>query len=455
MLSKNTTFVHISQTMKSTFSELKIGSLLRHSGISKKSGISCFDIFQILFLLVFEHQNWFQAGTGKKSSELPGKDTIYRFLKNPTFNWRKFLSLLSFNVIRQFSTLTSAERTSVFILDDSVYDRKRSKKVELLSYIHNHTTNRFVKGFEMLTLGWSDGFSFVPVDFALVGSKTEEKQLCKMNESLDKRTSGYKRRVESSLKKPDISANMIENALKNGINAEYVLMDTWFTHAPLIENLDEKGLFVIGMVKQLKQSYVFNNQTYKLPELFKVVRSNLKKNDILGSIQVQLNTENQTKVRIVFVRNRNKKSEWLAVLTTDMAISEEEIIRIYGIRWEIETFFKCTKSYLKLGKEFQCRSFDALVSHTTLVFTRYILLEWMRRKEQDPKTIGQLFFLMCEDVKDVDVITALRNVFSIFITVSKDMVSLEMLEMKSQLTYWFESLPSYIKDSLIFSGCES
>jgi hypothetical protein len=57
-------------------------------------------------------------------------------------------------------------------------------------------------------------------------------------------------------------------------------------------------------------------------------------------------------VKIVFVRHRTNKNEWLAILLTDCSLSEEEIIHIYGIRWEIETFFKYTKFLLKLQKEF-------------------------------------------------------------------------------------------------------
>jgi hypothetical protein len=39
-----------------------------------------------------------------------------------------------------------------------------------------------------------------------------------------------------------------------------------------------------------------------------------------------------------------------------------EIIRIYALRWDIEVFFKCAKSLLRLQKEFQGRSFDLLIS---------------------------------------------------------------------------------------------
>ena len=243
--------------------------------------------------------------------------------------------------------------------------------------------------------------------------------------------------------------------MDKGIVADYVLMDTWFTHAPLIESIAEKGLFVIGMVKQMKQRYHYNDKLLKLEDLFKLIRPTLQKKDVLGSIQVRLQTDNQIPVKIVFVRNRNKKSKWLAILSTDTTLSDEEVVRVYGMRWEIETFFKCTKSLLKLAKEFQGRSYDSMISHTTLVFTRYILLEWNRRNEQDPKTIGNLFFLMCEEVKDLDMFTALQQLLELFETMSKDSASLSTKSLNSQLAQWFESLPSYIKGSLSFSMCES
>ena len=64
----------------------------------------------------------------------------------------------------KFETLTSVKRVRVFIVDDSVKERERSKKVELLARIYDHVSDRFIRGFNLLTLGWSDGFSFVPVD---------------------------------------------------------------------------------------------------------------------------------------------------------------------------------------------------------------------------------------------------------------------------------------------------
>ena len=40
-------------------------------------------------------------------------------------------------------------------------------------------------------------------------------------------------------------------------------------------------------------------------------------------------------VRLVYVRNKNKRSDYLVLVSTDLTLSEEEIIQTYGKRWNI------------------------------------------------------------------------------------------------------------------------
>jgi len=56
-------------------------------------------------------------------------------------------------------------------MDTTIYDRNRSRCIELLSRVHDHCIGRFLNGFRMLTLGWSDGASFVPLDHAVLSSR--------------------------------------------------------------------------------------------------------------------------------------------------------------------------------------------------------------------------------------------------------------------------------------------
>ena len=148
----------------------------------------------------------------------------------------------------------------------------------------------------------------------------------------------------------------------------------------------------------------YKGKKYTLHRLKRMVRFEGAKN-IFGSLVVT--TKTGIPVKIVFVRNRNKKSECLYLLSTDVSLSDTEIVRIYGNRWSIECFFKSSKSFLKLGTEFQSHNYGAMVSHTTIVFTRYIILEWIRRNHNDQKTYGELFFMFCDDIQDMDLTNAL------------------------------------------------
>ena len=81
--------------------------------------------------------------------------------------------------------------------------------------------------------------------------------------------------------------------------------------------------------------------------------------------------------------------------------SEEELIRVYGKRWDIEVFFKSCKSYLKLVKECRSISYDALNAHVAIVFTRYMLLSVAKRRNEDDKTICELFYCLMDELEDI------------------------------------------------------
>lgn len=268
----------------------------------------------------------------------------------------------------------------------------------------------------MLILGWSDGFSFAPLDFVMLSSAKITNRLCEMASNLSKQSHGYKRRMEAFSRKPDAVVALLERALRAGFTADYVLMDSWFTQAPLLRELAVKGLPVIGMVKEMKQRYLIQGKRMMLREVFQSLPAS-KAKDIKGSIIVQ--TACGLPVKLVFVRNRNKKREWLAILSTDVTLDVAEMVRIYGMRWSIEIFFKVTKSYLKLGTEFQGRSFDGLISHTTIVFSRYLAMEYERCQSSDERTLGGLFFLFADEVRDLDYQSALQQLMSLFLEMSQ------------------------------------
>ncbi|WP_373899692.1 hypothetical protein ACER0A_001940 [Haloimpatiens sp. FM7315] len=71
--------------------------------------------------------------------------------------------LLSSSIIKNVIVpLTSEDRVNVLVVDDSLYSRSRSKSVELLARVRYHVDHKYIKGFRLLTLGWSDGNTFLP-----------------------------------------------------------------------------------------------------------------------------------------------------------------------------------------------------------------------------------------------------------------------------------------------------
>lgn len=438
----------------SAIKELKISSLLNQCGIRKTTRTqkgetsggkrTAFEIFQFLLLMVFQGCNLYRFLGSKKQDIACSKNTYNRFLNDCHYNWRRFITMLAARVIAYFDTLTCADRFKALVIDDSVIDRNRSKRVELLAFIFDHVTGKSVKGFNLLTIGWTDGYSFIPVAFNMLSSAKAEKRLNEMKESIDKRTNGFRNRVAATMKKPDAAMEIIRSALNAGIPADYLLMDTWFTNEPFIQNILGIGLDVIGMLKDNKQMYHYKGKLVNLKQLASHFVRFDTPTDLLGSVIVRTK-KHHIPVKLVFVRNRNKRDEYIIILSTDCCLTETEIVRRYGYRWGIECCYKVCKSLLKLGKEFQPVNYDTTVSGTALVFTRFIILEWLRRKQNDQKTVCELFFMCCDDIRDIELSDALEHLLAIFVDglISGTVQITESV--RKELLDWYVSQPIFIQ----------
>jgi len=391
------------------FAEFKIGSLLNQSGISKTRGASPLSVFTIIFNLAFTGKNLFQ-GIVKNRSVSIGKDAVYDFLNSPTYNWRRFTQLLYSRIYILFRSLLDDSSEEVLIFDDSPYDRSRSKKVELLSRYHDHNTKTYRKGFRMLTLGWSDGNSCLGLDFALLSSTKQSNRYQGVTKQLDKRTCGYQRRREAMTKSTALMEPMLKRALAMGIRAKYLLMDSWFSAPSIISSL-RQHIHLISMLKDHPNwLYEYRGQKFRLRDLYAKLKKKRGRAKIKASIIVRLS--NGENARIVFVAGDNDRG-WLAILSTDTVLADEEIVRLYGKRWDIEVFFKMCKQHLKLVKEIQLRDFDGLIGHTSMVFARYNILSWFQRQRIDQRSFGDLFRLCNEEMENIKFIDALKRILQL------------------------------------------
>lgn len=110
MINHNTSFDHTENLFANTIKDLEIGKMLRKSNIKKACGISAYEIFQFLLLLVFQGKNLFRFLNSKHKDQAVSKNTYYRFLNETSYNWSRFLLLLAVKVTATFNTLTRPER---------------------------------------------------------------------------------------------------------------------------------------------------------------------------------------------------------------------------------------------------------------------------------------------------------------------------------------------------------
>jgi len=391
------------------FNQFNIATFLHRCGIKKRHGHSVRSLIMAIFTLPFLEKNFFRGiVTNDKISF--GKDAAYEVLKGSSSNWRRLLLSIGMKLYHFFNRLTDEDRESVLIVDDSPYDRSRSKSVELLSRVWDHSNGRLIKGFRMLTLCWSDGVSCLPLDFSLLSSSDAKKRLCENRKSMDKRCCAWHRRQEATIKAPENLEAMVRRILAEGVRARYLLMDSWFAMPATITALG-KHIDVIGMVKKTsKIHYGYNGHPMDLKAIYRKMKKRRGRAKILASVIVTL--KGGLPAKLVFVRDRRQK-DWLALISTDIDLSNEDIVRIYGKRWDIEVFFKMAKQHLKLAKEMQCRDYDALVAHTTIVFMRYMFLAYQNRIETDNRTFGELFYACCQEVSDISFVEALYRIMTL------------------------------------------
>lgn len=315
------------------------------------------------------------------------KNTFYRFLNSAKTNWLRFTSLLAADIINNdIKDLTDEKRKNVFIVDYSLFSRTSCKKTELGSKVFDHTDMHFKKGFRMLTLSWSDGNTLIPVNSCLLAS-AKDTNIFGPVKALDGRTLAGKRRKLAQTKAPEAMMTLLDTTVTSGLNAEYILFDSWFSNPAQITAIKSKGIDVIAMIKKSSRiKYEYCGKKLNIKEIYSKNKKRRGRSKYLLSVDVMVGKENPVPEKIVCVRNKANRKDWLAFLCTDASLSEEEIIRIYGKRWQIEVFFKTCKSMLNLIGECHSLSYDTLTAHVAIVFTRYMLLAVEQRQNDDQRT---------------------------------------------------------------------
>ena len=190
--------------------------------------------------------------------------------------------------------------------------------------------------------------------------------------------------------------------------------------------------------------YKYKGRNYELKSLYEAVPHN-RRGEVIASVKVQIHKDEKTQnVKVIFLRTKNE-DKWVALLSTDLGLSDEEMIRIYGKRWNIEVMFKTSKHFLHLDTESQGRSFESIYAQTAIVYLRYIMLACEARATTDPRTCGELFYLVCDELKDMTFLEALMILLNAFLVETRNELVLTEQQIETMFYIFVNKIPCCLR----------
>lgn len=236
-------------------------------------------------------------------------------------------------------------KVGYLIGDDTVLEKKHSRKNELARWHYSGSEHDIVKGIPLVNLIWTKGQEFVPIDYRLYQKQNDDKT------------------------KNEHFREMLKRAKQREFKPFYVLIDSWYSS---IENLK-------FITRDLQWDLICN------------LKSNRKVSPCQGaycSIADLPLAEKQ--VRKVWLRqygyvlvckivDKDGDSTYLA--TNDLALTNyDKFIQHWSYRWNIEEFHRGIKQATGIEKCYSTKA-ESQKTHIFSAFTAFIKLEIHRLKE--------------------------------------------------------------------------
>ena len=381
-----------------TMKLLNIKSILKKSNFVKKDGVGAYlVVLHFVYMLIMNKKI---STFISQSDDSLKKDVYYRLLKNSNYNWRKLLSLTTLKILKLLHKVQDSSSVKVFIIDDTV-EGKTGKKIEgSRDSLWSNKEKRTIRGINVVSLNYSDGYSNFMLDFTIAMGNYARVKLEEFTKELDIRTTAYKRRLEIMNGKSQIAIDMVKRAIKSGIYADYLLVDSWYSKPKFLKEMNDLGLKVISRIANNNKIWNFKDKEKTLNAIYeKHKKIKKEKAEKYGKkikfkyFSVVVEHKNAGKIKIVFIKTPDNL---IPIASTDLEINDEEIIEIYKRRWDIEQGYKELREYFGFGKE-ENRIYEALIARITLSFFAYNIVSYINRISNEPKTIGGLFRdLECE-----------------------------------------------------------
>jgi len=227
--------------------------------------------------------------------------------------------------------------TGSLIVDDSTLDKLYSRKIELVTRHWSGKHKRVVSGINLVTLLWTDGERYIPVDYRIY------------------------HKAQDGLTKNDHFRAMLQTAKARGFSPEYILFDSWYASLQNLKAIracdwlwlsrlehnrhvspDRTGNRPLNQVDLAETGTIVHLKGYGLIKVFKLVKTD---DDI----------------------------EYWA--TNDLQMNDLKRLKYAEISWLIEVYHRGIKQFCGV-EPCQARSENAQRNHIELALRAFLRLEY-------------------------------------------------------------------------------
>lgn len=306
---------------------------------------------------------------------------FYTFMASPTLPWQKLWKTMW----RMIPSPATEERI-VVALDDSI-NPKSGRKIFGCGFFHDHAAKGNQSSYPwsqcILAIGLlkkvKNRWACLPLDFRFYMMKKDIE-----DGSTTAIRKGKLLSFESKMEQAATMIREIQNFYHQGV---LIVADSWFGNDGLWSRLDRGGEGAFHLLTRMRSNltlYDFapvptrkqragrprkygkrlgsvndcagkwkeNTQTY-------TVFLYGKKREVQAYSQTVMLKTMKCPVRVVWCY---RKTRYVALMTTDLSLSIQEVIEYYGARWKIESGFKEIKQDIGSSKS-QVRDADAVLNH--------------------------------------------------------------------------------------------
>jgi|ERR1044072_1629010 hypothetical protein len=254
------------------------------------------------------------------------------------------------------------------IIDDSIEEKPYTDENEQVAWYFDASKNRPVKGINFLTAFYQVGDLGFPVAFDIV-TKTET--------YFDAKKQITKRRSQQT--KNSLYRQLLQICVHNQLKFRYVLNDSWYASSDNMKfvHLDLNKEFVFAIKENRK---VALSQDDKKAGRYQAVKSLPIPEEEARQVWLEEVPFALLVVKQVF-KNDDGSSGTRYLVSSDLTLDAERLIKLFQRRWSIEVYHKSLKQNVSLEKS-PTRNETTQGNHLFASLCAYIKLEGLKVKSK-------------------------------------------------------------------------